>query len=181
METLTKYAAVAAGSALGGVARYFLAGAVLSRVAAPFPLATLLVNLSGSFALGLFLTLATERLSLGPTLRLAIAVGFIGSYTTFSTFEYETMRLGEERGFALALLNVILSVALGFAAVWGGQALAHRWAGVPATSHALYEQFERQADAADPAQSEGAPRDIRDATIAAMLAEREPHAERERS
>jgi fluoride exporter len=124
VDTLTKYLAVAAGSACGGMLRYFLGSTLLARTAAPFPSATFVINITGSFVVGFFLTLATERLQLSAHLRLAVAVGFVGAYTTFSTLEYETLRLAEERRFGLALLNVLLSVAVGFAAVWGGAALA---------------------------------------------------------
>jgi CrcB protein len=165
LDTLTKYLAVAAGGALGAVARYFLGGTVLSRIASPFPTATFVINVTGSFILGFFLTLATGRVHFSPHLRLAIAVGFVGAYTTFSTFEYETLRLAEERGRTLALLNVILSVIVGFAAVWGGMLAAHWWEGTPASSVAEYERFEELADLTDPAQLPGAERDIRDATI----------------
>jgi CrcB protein len=165
VDTLTKYFAVAAGGALGAVARYFLGGTILSRVASPFPTATFVINVTGSFVLGFFLTVASERAQFSPHLRLAVAVGFVGAYTTFSTFEYETLRLAEERGFTLALLNVSLSVVVGFAAVWGGMALAHWWEGVPASSVAEYGRFEELADLTDPPQLPGAPRDIRDSTI----------------
>ncbi|MDQ1591060.1 MAG: fluoride exporter [Pyrinomonadaceae bacterium] len=124
MDTLTKYLAVAAGSALGGMLRYFLGSTILARTAAPFPTATFVINVTGSFIVGFFLTLATERMHMSAHLRLAVAVGFVGAYTTFSTFEYETLRLAEEHGFQLALLNVMLSVVVGFAAVWGGARLA---------------------------------------------------------
>src|SRR3712207_5597522 len=87
MDTLTKYLAVAAGGALGAVLRYYLGGTVLARTAAPFPTATFVINVTGSFVLGLFLTLATERVHVSTHLRLAVAVGFVGAYTTFSTFE----------------------------------------------------------------------------------------------
>jgi CrcB protein len=168
VETWTKYLAVAVGSALGGMLRYYLGGSVLSRLAGSFPLATFVINVTGSFIIGFFLTLVAERISLSQHLRLAIAVGFVGAYTTFSTFEYETLRLSEERGMALALLNVTLSVVVGFAAVWGGMALAHWWEGVPVASITEYERFEELTDLTDPAQLPGAQRDIRDSTI-------EPH------
>ncbi|HEX8455746.1 MAG TPA: fluoride efflux transporter CrcB [Pyrinomonadaceae bacterium] len=119
-----KYLAVATGSALGGMLRYFLGGTFLARTAAPFPTATFVVNVTGSFVLGFFLTLAAERFHMSEYLRLALAVGFVGAYTTFSTFEYETLQLAEARRFALALAYVVLSVAAGFAAVWGGTLLA---------------------------------------------------------
>ena len=172
MDTLTKYLAVAAGSALGGMLRYFLGSTILSRTAAPFPAATFVINVTGSFIVGFFLTLATERLQMSAHLRLAVAVGFVGAYTTFSTFEYETLRLAEEHTFQLALLNVFLSVAVGFAAVWGGARLARGFGAttMPAHGRAGHELFERQADSRDPAQGADASpppqRDIRDSTVA---------------
>jgi CrcB protein len=165
VETWTKYLAVAVGSALGGMLRYYLGGSVLSRLAGSFPLATFVINVTGSFIIGFFLTLVAERISLSQHLRLAIAVGFVGAYTTFSTFEYETARLIEERHFILALLNVVLSVIVGFVAVWGGIIAARKLEGAPPLSSAAYIQFEQQADTSDPSQMPGATRDIRDATI----------------
>jgi CrcB protein len=91
--TLTRYLAVALGGALGAMLRFYLGGSVLARTAAPFPTATFVINITGSFIIGFFLTLVTERIPLSPHLRLAVAVGFVGAYTTFSTFEYETARL----------------------------------------------------------------------------------------
>ena len=126
METLTRYLAVAAGGALGAMARYYLGGSALSRTAAPFPTATFVINITGSFILGFFLTLVTERISISPHLRLAVAVGFVGAYTTFSTFEYETAKLIEDRGYLLAFLYVALSFIVGLAAVWGGIIMARK-------------------------------------------------------
>jgi CrcB protein len=165
VETFTKYLAVAAGSALGGVLRYYVGGSVLSRIATPFPFATFIVNISGSFVIGFFLTLAAERVNISPHLRLAIAVGFVGAYTTFSTFEYETARLIEEQRWMLALLNIVLSVVVGFVAVMGGIFAARKLEGLPLTSSNAYIKFEQLADASDPPQMSGAERDIRDASI----------------
>ena len=165
MDTLTKYLAVAAGSVLGGVLRYYVGGSVLSRTAAPFPTATFFINVTGSFVIGFFLTLATERVHVSPHLRLAVAVGFVGAYTTFSTFEYETARLMEEKGYWLALLNVLLSLVVGFAAVWAGIFAARALEGVSLTDSTVYEEFEHEADLSDPPQLPGAERDIRDSTI----------------
>lgn len=120
METLTKYAAVGVGGALGAMLRYALGNTALGRTLAPFPTATLVINVTGSFLLGLFLTLATERGNVSPHLRLAVAVGFIGAYTTFSTFEWETAKLLETNHWVRGLLYVTLSFALGLAAVWMG-------------------------------------------------------------
>jgi CrcB protein len=165
VDSLTKYLAVAAGGALGAVLRYYLGGTALARTAAPFPTATFVINVTGSFVLGLFLTLATERIHVSPHLRLAVAVGFVGAYTTFSTFEYETAKLVEDGDLTRALLNVLLSFAAGLLAVWLGIFAARGFRGLPVTSAARYHQFELSADAADPRQSIGAGRDIRDSTI----------------
>lgn len=126
METLTKYLAVAAGGALGAVARYYLNGSALSRMWLPFPTPTFIINVTGSFIIGLFLTLVTERISVSTHLRLAIVVGFVGAYTTFSTFEYETAILLRERAYLTAFLNVTLSFVMGLAAVLGGMMVARK-------------------------------------------------------
>lgn len=165
METFIKYLVVAVGSALGGMLRYYLGGTVLSRIATPFPFATFVINITGSFIVGFFLTLAAERVNISPHLRLAIAVGFVGAYTTFSTFEYETARLIQEHGWTLALLNVGLSVVVGFIAVMGGIFAARTLEGRPLTSSIDYIKFEDRADVNDPAQMPGAEGDIRDSTI----------------
>jgi CrcB protein len=165
LETLTKYLAVAAGGALGAMLRYYLGGTVLARAGSPFPTATFVINVTGSFIVGFFLTLATERLNISPYWRLAVAVGFVGAYTTFSTFEYETARLVEDGYFLRALLNIILSVVLGFAAVWAGIVTARKVERVPGTSRAAYNLFHQQADLHDATQSPGAEADIRDASI----------------
>ncbi|MCA1591745.1 MAG: fluoride efflux transporter CrcB [Acidobacteria bacterium] len=165
METLTKYLAVAGGGALGAMLRYYLGGSVLSRTAAPFPTATFVINVTGSFIIGFFLTLATERVAVSPHLRLAFAVGFVGAYTTFSTFEYETARLVEGKDYLYAFLNVVLSFVVGFVAVWGGIFAARMVEGLRLTSAAAYEQFGELADLSDPPQMKGAARDIRDSTI----------------
>jgi protein CrcB len=125
-----KYLAVAGGGAAGAVLRYYMTGSALARAAAPFPTATFVINVTGSFVIGFFLTLAGERVPINPNVRLAVAVGFVGAYTTFSTFEYETARLVEGKDYLYAFLNVVLSFAVGFAAVWAGIVAARRAEGV---------------------------------------------------
>jgi CrcB protein len=165
VETLTKYLVVAAGGALGAILRFYLGGSVLSRTAAPFPTATFVINITGSFIIGFFLTLATERMNLNPHWKLLVAVGFIGAYTTFSTFEYETARLVEDGDITRALLYILLSVVVGFVAVWAGMMTARKVEHMPLTSRAAYERFARQADPCDPSQGPGAEADIRDSSI----------------
>ena len=118
--------AVAIGSALGGVGRFAVGLLVARWWSGEFPLATFLVNVSGSFALGLFYAFTAERMGIPPLWRLGFATGFLGAYTTFSTFEFETERLVEMGALGWAALNVAGSVAAGFAAVRLGMALA-RW------------------------------------------------------
>jgi len=103
---------------LGAVARFSLDRVVSKRVARPFPVGTLVVNLSGAFLLGFLAGLA-----LSPHLALIVGTGFVGSYTTFSTWMFETQRLAEERQVVSAFANIGVSVALGLTAAWLGQTI----------------------------------------------------------
>ncbi|HEV7768265.1 MAG TPA: fluoride efflux transporter CrcB [Thermoanaerobaculia bacterium] len=123
---MTRVLLVAAGGALGSVARYAMMLLVATFWKREFPLATFLINISGSFALGFLATWGMERAAIDPLWRLLITTGFLGAYTTFSTFEYETQRLAEGGAVGWALLNVVASVAVGFAAVQLGVMLARR-------------------------------------------------------
>lgn len=114
---------VGLGGFLGAVARYVLGGVIAERVGAIFPWGTFVINVSGSFILGFFLAFAEERPWVHPSSRLLFAVGFVGAYTTFSTYMYESMRLMAEGQFALAALNVVGSVIVGLGAVFVGIAL----------------------------------------------------------
>lgn len=112
---------IGAAGFLGAISRYHVEGIVGRRPAgSSFPWGTLVVNISGCFALGLLATLLTDRFMPNPHLRSAVTVGFLGAYTTFSTFAYETLRLAEEGAGALAALNVGLSVGVGVMAAWAG-------------------------------------------------------------
>jgi CrcB protein len=123
---LSRFLAVACGGAVGAVARYAVALFVANFWRSDFPLATLLINVSGSFILGFFSTFAAERSSIDPIWRLLVATGFVGAYTTFSAFEYETQRLTESGAIWWGALNVITSVIAGYAAVQLGVVLARR-------------------------------------------------------
>ncbi len=115
---------VGIGGFFGSIARYLVGGWISARYRGDFPLATFAINVSGSFVLGLFMALATGRFLIDPRWRLLVAIGFVGAYTTFSTFEYETERLATAGGMLLAWANVVLSVAAGFLAVWIGGRIA---------------------------------------------------------
>ena len=123
---MTRFLVVAAGGAAGAVARYGVTLIVAMFWKRDFPLATFLINVSGSFILGFFSTLTAERLGVDPIWRLLIATGFVGAYTTFSTFEYETERLTEAGALSWGIINVVSSVVVGFIAVRLGVVLARR-------------------------------------------------------
>ena len=114
---------VGLGGFLGANARYLLGGFISERWGTVFPLGTFVINVTGSFILGFFLAYAQDRPWLEPSARLTFAVGFVGAYTTFSTFEYETMRLLQQRELMLAMLNIFGSLLSGVVAVFAGFAL----------------------------------------------------------
>jgi len=118
------YLAISVGSVLGANARYLVGGWVTDRFGTSFPIGTLLVNVTGSFAIGLFLTLIGERLVVADWWRPLVAIGFLGSYTTFSTFSFETLALAQSGSWGLAGLNVVGSVAGCLVGVYAGTVLA---------------------------------------------------------
>ena len=117
---------VAAGGAIGSVTRYLVGGWIANRFGAAFPYGTFVINVTGSFIIGFFLAFAQERAALSPYWRLFFAVGFVGGYTTFSTFEYEGIRLLQDREMLLASVYLIGSVVTGSIAVFGGIVLGSR-------------------------------------------------------
>jgi CrcB protein len=121
---LERYLMVMVGGATGSLMRYVLGTAIMNRTGARFPLGTVVINITGSFLIGLLMTLLTERLSPNPNWRLLLVVGFLGGYTTFSSFEWETLGLMRDGARWLGLLNVVGSVVIGYLAVWLGAAVA---------------------------------------------------------
>jgi|SRR5215470_11761262 len=114
---------VGLGGFLGAAARYLVGGLIYRWVPATFPWATFVINVTGCFAIGLLAALAEERMVVGPGVRLFLAVGVLGGYTTFSSFGYETMALVRDGSLGAAAFNVLGQVALGLAAVWAGAAV----------------------------------------------------------
>ncbi len=117
---MVKYLMIAIGGGLGSMLRFWVGGIVSGRMGSRFPYGTLLINCTASFLIGFIITLLAEKTHWSPNLRFLIPIGFIGGYSTFSTFEYETFRVVQDGEFLIAFLNVILSVVVGFAAVWLG-------------------------------------------------------------
>ena len=117
---MEKYVVVGVGGFMGSIARFWLATYIGQRMGTRFPYGTFLINVSGSFLIGVVMTVLTERTHLSPTWRYLIPIGFIGGYTTFSTFEFETLRAIQDGQFTIGLLNIVLSVVVGFLMVWAG-------------------------------------------------------------
>jgi CrcB protein len=112
--------AIAGGGALGALGRYWMSGGVYRLLGRDFPWGTLTVNVVGSFLMGLLVVLFVERLAVEPEWRAAVLVGFLGAFTTFSTFSIETLTLIEEGFTVKALLNVAASVLACVLACWAG-------------------------------------------------------------
>ncbi|HXY06363.1 MAG TPA: fluoride efflux transporter CrcB [Terriglobales bacterium] len=111
---------VGIGGGVGSILRFWLGSYIGGRLGSRFPYGTFVINVTGSFLIGLVLTILAERTQWSPNWRYLIPIGFIGGYTTFSTFEYETLRLVQDGQMVTAMLNITMSVTVGFAGVWAG-------------------------------------------------------------
>jgi fluoride exporter len=119
------YAVIALAGAAGALIRYGIGAAIPFNPADSFPYATLFTNCAGCLFLGWFLTTAGYRATWNPALKTGIATGLVGSFTTFSTFSVETVRLGVEAGrWGTAVVYVLLSIWCGIALAWLGHRLA---------------------------------------------------------
>ncbi len=125
MDSLLKQCLiVGVGGFFGAIARFLINTAIASRHGSHFPWATFVINVTGSFVLGLLMTLIAGQVLTNPNWRLGVTVGFIGAYTTFSTFEYESAALGVSWP---ALGNLLGSVLAGYGAVRLGIWLGRLW------------------------------------------------------
>jgi CrcB protein len=117
--------AISVGGVLGANARYLVGDWAAARWGTSFPFGTLLINVSGCLVLGFYLTLVTERFTGRASTRFLVTTGFLGAYTTFSTFTLDTVQLALSGAVLPALMNVLTSAFLGLAAVAVGIAMAH--------------------------------------------------------
>ncbi len=114
---MDKYLLISLGAVLGANARYLIGGWAAERWGTSFPFGTLLINVSGSLALGIFLTYATDRALVDPRYRQLVAIGFLGAYTTFSTYTFESVTLMLNGSGWAGLTNLLGSAVLGAFAV----------------------------------------------------------------
>ena len=117
---MLKYVMVGVGGCLGSILRFWLGSYIGEKMGTRFPYGTFVINITGSFLIGLVFSLLQAKTQWSPNWRYLIPIGFIGGYTTFSSFEFETLRSVQDGQFGLGLLYVGLSVCVGFVAVWGG-------------------------------------------------------------
>ena len=121
---MQKYLLIAAGGALGSIARYWVGSAIASRLGTRFPYGTFVINITACAIIGFSPTYLGRRVELNPAWRFLIPIGFVGAYSTFSTYEWETLSTLRAGAFAMAALYAIGSLVLGLAATWCGALLA---------------------------------------------------------
>jgi CrcB protein len=128
MTTLMPYLLVGVGGFIGANARFVVARIVGAMFETKFPLGTFVINISGSFLLGILGTiLALKVMPNSESMRLALGVGFLGAYTTFSTFEFETHALFDDGSWLTATTNMFASLFVGLLAVRAGIVIAKTW------------------------------------------------------
>jgi CrcB protein len=121
---LQKYLLIAFGGALGSMARYWVGSTIANRMGTKFPYGTFVINITACMIIGFSLTFLAKRADLNPAWRFLVPVGFIGAYSTFSTYEWETLSTIRSGAFLLAAFYAVSSLILGLAAVWGGSVIA---------------------------------------------------------
>lgn len=121
---MQKYLYVALGGALGSLARFWIGSAIGGRMGTRFPYGTFVINITACIIIGFVLTLLGSRTGLNPAWRFLIPIGFVGAYSTFSTFEWEIFSTLRAGAFLTGASYMVLSLVLGLAGIWGGVMIA---------------------------------------------------------
>ena len=121
---MQKYLLIAVGGALGSIARYWVGSTVGGRMGTRFPYGTFVINLTACLIIGFSLTFLARRTALNPAWRFLVPIGFVGAYSTFSTYEWETLSILRGGAFLEAALYALGSLFLGLVATWAGVAIA---------------------------------------------------------
>lgn len=121
---MQRYLLIALGGALGSIARYWVGSTIANRMGTKFPYGTFVINMTACVVIGFSLTFMARRVELNPAWRFLVPVGFIGAYSTFSTYEWETLSTVRSGAYMLAAIYAVSSLIFGLAAVWGGSVLA---------------------------------------------------------
>jgi CrcB protein len=121
---LQKYFLIAFGGALGSMARYWVGSTIGGRMGTKFPYGTFVINITACVIIGFSLTFLAKRVEINSAWRFLIPIGFIGAYSTFSTYEWETLFTIRTGAFLMAALYAVSSLILGLAAVWFGSVIA---------------------------------------------------------
>ena len=119
-----RYGSIGVGAMLGANLRFIVANWAAERWGADFPYGTFAINVSGAFVIGMFLALLANRLDINPLWRLFFATGFLGGYTTFSSYTWEALLLAQTGAWLRAVVYVVGSNVLGLLGVWLGATLA---------------------------------------------------------
>ena len=120
IQSMQTFLLISLGAILGANVRYWVGGWAADRFGTTFPYGTLIINVTGSLILGFFITLVTDRFLVDPRWRLLVAIGFLGAYTTFSTYTYESVNMILKGQVWLGLVNLFGSSILGAAAMLAG-------------------------------------------------------------
>ena len=121
---MQKYFLIALGGALGSLARFWVGSTIAGRLGTKFPYGTFVINVSACIIIGFSLAFLGRRTEINPAWRFLVPVGFVGAYSTFSTFEWETFSNLQTGAFLIAALYVVLSFFVGLIAVWCGVLIA---------------------------------------------------------
>lgn len=121
---MQKYLLIALGGALGSMARYWIGSTIGGRMGTKFPYGTFVINITACVIIGFSLTFLAKRVEINSAWRFLVPIGFVGAYSTFSTYEWETLSTIRTGAFFMAAVYAVSSLILGLASVWFGSVIA---------------------------------------------------------